>query len=226
MTEQELRAVRLSEHFNLWELVRSDWIERDAKIRHEQMNPPPRVLEALEYLCVAALEPIRKRLDWPILVNSGWRCLALNRALPGGSKKTSQHVVGQAADIKVYRPEDFVRFKRTGNLRQELRDAVFADRQPNHRPPLPALSANWYLWASAALHLVELDIDQLVSEYGDNWWAPAWIHVSASEGGQRDRRLSRIGPDIAGGLYSHKSTLNGAVVAWELARVGHDASPV
>ena len=43
------------------------------------------------------LQKIRDKYGYPINVNSGYRCLALNNAV--GGSKTSQHVIGQAADI-------------------------------------------------------------------------------------------------------------------------------
>lgn len=43
------------------------------------------------------LDPLRTSYGKPIIVSSGYRCLALNQAV--GGSKTSQHVKGQAADI-------------------------------------------------------------------------------------------------------------------------------
>lgn len=43
------------------------------------------------------LDPLRTNYGKPIIVSSGYRCLALNQAV--GGSKTSQHVKGQAADI-------------------------------------------------------------------------------------------------------------------------------
>jgi hypothetical protein len=45
------------------------------------------------------LRPLRVRLDKPVIVNSGYRCPEVNRLVGGVSN--SQHVLGQAADIKV-----------------------------------------------------------------------------------------------------------------------------
>lgn len=46
---------------------------------------------------IGALEHLRELVGRPILVNSGFRCLKYNRKI--GSKDTSQHVLGTAADI-------------------------------------------------------------------------------------------------------------------------------
>ena len=45
------------------------------------------------------LQPIRDAWKGVIVVNSGYRCEALNKAV--GGSKTSQHLKGEAADIKV-----------------------------------------------------------------------------------------------------------------------------
>ena len=48
---------------------------------------------------VEALQELRDRLARPITVVSGFRCLEYNRRI--GSKDTSQHPKGRAADIRV-----------------------------------------------------------------------------------------------------------------------------
>lgn len=45
------------------------------------------------------LQPLRDKFDVPIHINSGYRCLKLNAAI--GGVPSSQHVMGQAADIIV-----------------------------------------------------------------------------------------------------------------------------
>ncbi len=52
----------------------------------------------LQWLCVDILQPLRDEVG-PIVVTSGYRCLALNRAIGGAER--SQHMTGQAADIVV-----------------------------------------------------------------------------------------------------------------------------
>lgn len=56
------------------------------------------VLNLLE-LVQNVLDPIREAYKKPITVNSGYRCIELNRAV--GSKDNSQHILGLAADITV-----------------------------------------------------------------------------------------------------------------------------
>ena len=62
-------------------------------------NTPP--LEAkvnLQNLVDAVLDPLRTAWGKPIVVNSGYRCPALNRAVGGAA--SSQHTKGQAVDIE------------------------------------------------------------------------------------------------------------------------------
>lgn len=55
--------------------------------------------EKLVKLAKEILQPIRDKWDGPIVVTSGYRSEALNKAV--GGVKTSQHRLGEAADIKV-----------------------------------------------------------------------------------------------------------------------------
>lgn len=83
---------QLSEHFKL-----SEFTESGTARRHKIKNVPgPREVERLRYLCVKSLEPMRRRFG-AIRITSGFRCKKLN-AMVGGSP-TSQHVLGEAADI-------------------------------------------------------------------------------------------------------------------------------
>ena len=59
---------------------------------------------ALVALVDTVLDPLRRAWGKPILVNSGYRCPALNKLLPNASP-TSQHMRGEAADITTGSPE-------------------------------------------------------------------------------------------------------------------------
>lgn len=61
-------------------------------------------LQALKALAKEVLQPIRDLHGGPVTVNSGYRQLALNKAL--GGSPTSQHPKGEAADITVGSPAD------------------------------------------------------------------------------------------------------------------------
>ena len=61
-------------------------------------NTPTRdVVGNLTALVDKVLDPLREAYGKPIKVNSGYRCPKLNKAVGGSA--TSQHVLGQAADI-------------------------------------------------------------------------------------------------------------------------------
>lgn len=83
----------LSEHFSLTEMIRST----TATARGISNVPDARQILALKNLCINVLEPLRKFAGRPILIGSGYRCWALNKAVGGAA--TSQHMKGEAADI-------------------------------------------------------------------------------------------------------------------------------
>lgn len=87
--------MQLSEHFTLAELTRSDMAKRLGIVN----RPNDQEIECLKQVSRNILEPVREHFQTPFMPNSGYRCLALNRALK--SKDTSQHVRGQAVDIEL-----------------------------------------------------------------------------------------------------------------------------
>lgn len=97
--------MNLSEHFSLDEFIDSQTATRLSI--DEQFSPPESVKENLKSLCEDVLEAVRSAVcfhldsDVPIIINSGYRCERLNEAI--GGAKISQHVKGQAADIKCFK---------------------------------------------------------------------------------------------------------------------------
>ena len=85
----------LSKHFTLEELTASQTASR-FDINN---TPSPAVVDNLKRLCELILEPVRDIVHKPVQITSGYRCIALNRMI--GSKDTSHHILGLAADIKV-----------------------------------------------------------------------------------------------------------------------------
>jgi zinc D-Ala-D-Ala carboxypeptidase len=85
--------VRLSEHFTLAEMTRSQMAKR-----HGIDNTPNDMqLENLKTLA-KGMELVRTKLDsLPIIISSGFRCEALNDLLK--SKRTSKHIAGLACDF-------------------------------------------------------------------------------------------------------------------------------
>ena len=82
----------LSQHFSLEEMVASEYAER----RGIDNTPPPDVLEHLR-ATADALEDVRSFLGHPIIIRSGYRSPALNKAIGGATH--SAHMAGAAADF-------------------------------------------------------------------------------------------------------------------------------
>lgn len=60
-------------------------------------TPPPLIKVRLKALINNILDPVREMWGKAIIVNSGFRCPQLNKALGGATN--SQHMSGEAADI-------------------------------------------------------------------------------------------------------------------------------
>lgn len=89
-----VRLIRLSKNFRLSEFTKSD-----TAVRLGIDNVPnEKEIKNLERLVNKVIQPVRDWLGQPLIINSGFRCLELNRALK--SSDSSQHVQGNAADIE------------------------------------------------------------------------------------------------------------------------------
>lgn len=86
--------MKLTEHFSLEEMTVSQLASRNGW----DNNPDAKAINNLTRLA-NLLEQVRKIINKPIIVNSAYRSKAVNDAL--GSKDTSQHRIGCAADIRV-----------------------------------------------------------------------------------------------------------------------------
>jgi hypothetical protein len=85
--------MKLTEHFTLEELYASDYADRN---NIDNMPKDAKVLNNIKWLA-DNLQRIRNVLKHPIHVNSAYRSLLVNAGI--GSKPTSSHVKGLAADI-------------------------------------------------------------------------------------------------------------------------------
>jgi uncharacterized protein YcbK (DUF882 family) len=81
-------------NFTVDELCRS----KTAQRRGIDNTPTPSIRVNLEKLIANVLQPLRDKYGKPIIVDSGYRCPKLNTAV--GGAKISQHLYGQAADIR------------------------------------------------------------------------------------------------------------------------------
>lgn len=87
--------MRLSDNFTLEEFTFSPKaVELNIDNAPNEIN-----ITSMKFLCDNILEPARKYFNNPIKILSGFRCPVLNRAL--GGAPTSQHILGEAADIEV-----------------------------------------------------------------------------------------------------------------------------
>jgi hypothetical protein len=94
--------MKLTEHFSLEELTHTDHREYDNTPNDAELENIKRLAEFLEDLKTVLG-------DKPIMVNSAFRSKQVNDAV--GSKDSSQHRIGCAADIRVPQmtPDDVVR---------------------------------------------------------------------------------------------------------------------
>lgn len=93
---ENLNETRLSPHFRLEEFL---------NLRKYPSNiPDMQVVANLAFGCHMLLEPARG-LVGPIIVSSGFRNAAVNSKV--GGVRNSQHLIGQAADIRPGNPAQF-----------------------------------------------------------------------------------------------------------------------
>ena len=93
--------IRLSEHFMLSEFTRSSTAERLGLDNSLDASDPldQDVINNLRNLCEQVLEPLRVHAGQPLMIASGYRSPALNKAVRGSPH--SQHLTGEAADIRL-----------------------------------------------------------------------------------------------------------------------------
>jgi len=129
----------LTEHFTLEELTHTD---------HRELDNTPSEYEKANLMRLAEfLEQVKETLDGkPIMVNSAYRSEAVNTAV--GSKNTSQHRLGCAADIRVpgMTPDEVVKAIIASDLKydQIIREFdrwthISVPNSPNDQPRLQRL---------------------------------------------------------------------------------------
>ena len=93
-----IKDIQLSPHFRLGEFLNLG--------KYPNNIPTMQAMVNMTYGCLTLLEPARQ-LVGPIIINSGYRNEEVNQRV--GGVKSSQHLTGQAADI---RPRDSAQFHR------------------------------------------------------------------------------------------------------------------
>ena len=109
--KENLNDIRLSPHFLLREFLNLK--------KYPDNIPTMQTVVNLTYGCHLLLEPARFIVG-PIVINSGFRCEEVNRKV--GGVRNSQHLVGQAADIRPLNPLQFQ------NLVEFLRACEYTDQ--------------------------------------------------------------------------------------------------
>ena len=94
--KENLNDIRLSPHFKLGEFLNLE--------KYPENIPSMQVVANLTYGCHLLLEPARQVVG-PIIINSGFRSETVNRRV--GGVRNSQHLIGQAADIRPKDPAQF-----------------------------------------------------------------------------------------------------------------------
>ena len=97
MENTTINDTRLSPHFKLGEFIKQS--------KYPDNKPTMQDVANITYGCLMLLEPARQVVG-PILINSGFRNARVNTLV--GGVRNSQHLLGQAADI---RPKDHRKFQ-------------------------------------------------------------------------------------------------------------------
>lgn len=103
----------MGKYFTIAEMVKSETADR----RGIDNRLPKALICNVDGLIDNVLDPLREAYGKPVIVTSGYRCEALNKAV--GGSKTSEHMKGMAADI-VGTPNTKTENKKLFNLVQEL----------------------------------------------------------------------------------------------------------
>ena len=104
--------MNLTKNFSLNELTKSQTAERKGI----DNTPGAEHQENLKSLCTAILQPVRDHFGQVVSVSSGYRSPELCTAI--GSKITSQHAKGEAADFEIF-----------GVSNKELADWIYYNTQ-------------------------------------------------------------------------------------------------
>ena len=91
-----INDIRLSTHFKLSEFLNVE--------KYPDNKPSTQDIVNMTYGCIMLLEPAR-RIAGPIIINSGFRNSRVNHLV--GGVHNSQHLIGQAADIRPKDPAQF-----------------------------------------------------------------------------------------------------------------------
>ncbi len=149
-------------YFSFQEMERSD-----TAYRHGIDNSMPESLKGnVAALVDNVLDPLREAWGGPIDVTSGYRCAALNKAV--GGSKTSQHMRGEAADIRIYKRDS------RGKIIKDRDGRAIVDTVANRKMFQMVIDLG-------------LPYDQLIDECGFSW-----VHVSYRADGRNRGEVLKL----------------------------------
>lgn len=105
-----MEDVQLSRNFKLSEFIYSE----TALEKGIDNTPNEQVIENITLLVIKLLQPLRGLYGKPIVISSGYRSQELNRAV--GGVYNSQHLVGQAVDIRTTNPQELLALLQSSHL--------------------------------------------------------------------------------------------------------------
>ena len=89
----------ISKDFSYSEFEQS---EKAEELGIVNVIPTARVRDSIDALVFNVLQPLRTTWGAELVINSGYRCPELNEAVDG--ELTSQHLKGEAADVRCFNP--------------------------------------------------------------------------------------------------------------------------
>lgn len=108
----------ISRSFSWSEFEKTDHTAELARMGKRNVISSFEVRDAILALVRKVLQPLRDVYQKPMTVNSGYRCPELNKIVGGSS--TSQHVKGEAADIKTGNQTESYRLARLAKTTPEI----------------------------------------------------------------------------------------------------------
>ena len=101
-------------NFSLKELCHSDIAEQDGINNKPTLQACDNLLNLIFYV----LQPLRDKLGRPVIITSGYRCKQLNSHPKINGAVNSQHLTGQAVDIRVSgcTPQNLINYIKQSNI--------------------------------------------------------------------------------------------------------------
>jgi len=166
---------QLSKNFWLYEFLRSNTASKlGGEVLEQQFNPSQEIIANIKHHVKSTLQKARDFFGIGINLNSGLRMPKLNEAV--GGSPTSQHCLGEASDKELanelFNPDN----EKAAAAKRTIEGLVQSITGKKLRKDC---NANFYLFAYLCIYRYELDIDQVIHEYGEDG-APDWIHSASS----------------------------------------------